>query len=189
VRAAAAEAGRDREPLLDPRVPVRLDAGTRGDRFQRAAHEGVAPEAVHPQPERGIELDPVGQPESLVKGQELVLAVVAQGADDEREIDLRRRRSFHRSAAASATNSGGVRASARVAGSRPIAASATAARARVASPASSSEFGSVLRRCANAAPTSRFNSAYSGGRPRRRKATRADSTFGRGRNTGRETGW
>ena len=61
-----------------------------------------------------------------------------------------------RGAAPSSTNSSGASASARVSAARPRAASASAACARVATPASSSEFGSVLRRCANAASTTRL---------------------------------
>ena len=82
----------------------------------------------------------------LERRHDLVLAVVAQRADDEREVDLRggaARVSGARSA--SATNSGGVELlGAHVAGSRPIASSAVGRRARSATPASSSEFGERL---------------------------------------------
>ena len=61
--------------------------------------------------------------------------------------------------------------------------------ARRREPASSSEFGSVFRRCANAASTTRLTRRSRPGSGRRRKATRAESTFGGGRKTVRETGW
>ena len=67
--------------------------------------------------------------------------------------------------------------------------SAAAASSLLAIPASSSEFGSVLRRCAKAPSTMRFRRRQSGGSSVRRNATSADSTLGRGRNTSRETGW
>ena len=57
----------------------------------------------------GLDPDPVAQVDALVDGQELVLAVLAQRADDEGEVDLRRRRPDHRSASASATNSPGAK--------------------------------------------------------------------------------
>ncbi len=56
-------------------------------------------------------------------------------------------------------------------------------------PASASEFGSVLRRCENAASTTCLIRAKPGGSGILRKATRAESTFGGGRKTVRETGW
>ncbi len=146
VGAAAAEAGRDREPLLDRRVPAGLDAGPRCEGLERAADERVAGEAVDAQLGGRRDVDPVGHADALVDGDELVLAVVAQRPDDERQVDLRGSGSPHRSASASARNSGGASASARTDGSRPIAASASTARSRLARPAISSEFGSVLRR-------------------------------------------
>ena len=129
----------------------------RGKRRERAADERVGGVALDAESVRGgLDLDPVGEREPLVDGQQLVPAVVAQWADDEAEVDLRGSRRLHPSASASATNSGGASASARTAGSRPIRASAAAASSRDATPASSSELGSVLRRCANAAATTRF---------------------------------
>src|SRR5439155_14316349 len=127
--------------------------------------------------------------EALVDGAELVLAVVAFGADDEREVDLgRRRRAGDRSASASPTNSAGRSASARVAGSRPMPSRARAASSRDATPASASEFASVLRRWANAPSTTLFTCGATPGAVRR-NATSAESTFGRGRNTSRDTAW
>ena len=94
------------------------------------------------------------------------------------------------SASASATNSCGLeRLGPRRGGrgrSRPAPPRAARATAR---PASATEFGSVLRRCANAASTTRLTPAKSSGSATRRKATSAESTFGGGRNTVRETGW
>src|SRR5205807_551916 len=121
-----------------------------------AAHERVAGEAPHAQRRRGVELDAIGDADALIDGKHLMLAVVTQRTDHEREIDLRGSRCSHRSSAwASSTNCGGASASARTFASLPIAASACTARTRVETPASSSEFGSVLRRWANAAPTIR----------------------------------
>src|SRR5579872_6211555 len=188
VGAAAAETGRDGETLLDVHAPARLDAGACGERLERAAHERVGEEPVDAERERRLDVDPVGEGDALVHGDELVLAVVARGPDDEGEVDLRGRGCSHRSASVSATNSCGASASARTDASRPIDASAATERSRDASPLSSSEFGSVFRRCANAAATTFFTRAKLSGKPVRRNATSAESTFGRGRNTARETG-
>ena len=95
-----------------------------------------------------------------------------------------------RSASARATNSGGASSSARTSGSRPIsrerrrrcARASRGRRARASSRASSA--GARTR-----PSTSCFTRAKSGGSSRRRKATSAESTFGRGRKTVRETGW
>ena len=46
VGAAAAEAGRDRDPLRDRRLPARLDAGRRGERGERVADDRVAAKPV-----------------------------------------------------------------------------------------------------------------------------------------------
>ena len=70
-----------------------------------------------------------------------------------------------------------------------MAASASTAAARVPAPASSRELGSVLRRCANEAVTILFTRAYASGSATRRKATSAESTFGGGLKTVRDTGW
>ena len=57
-------------------------------------------------------------------------------------------------------------------------------RSRLATPASSSEFASVLRRCANARLDDALQRRYSAPQSRvRRKATSAESTFGGGRKT------
>ncbi len=74
-------------------------------------------------------------------------------------------------------------------GSRPIASSAAVASSRVARPESSIEFARRLRLCANAAVTARFTAGKSDGSGRRRNATSAESTFGWGRKTVRETAW
>ena len=188
VGAAAAEPGRDRDPLRDRRTPAGLDAGGGGERGEGVADDRVAGEAGDRERRTGLDRDSVGEIDPLQEGRDLVLAVRAGRADDEREIDLRRRRRSH-SASVSAANSAGASASARASGGRPIEASAAAATSREQSPASASEFGSVLRRWANAASTTCLIRAKSSGSGKRRKATSAESTFGGGRKTVRETGW
>ena len=112
--------------------------------------------------------DLVGEREPLEHGDDLVLAVAPQRADDEREVELRRRvprraRAQRTSASASATNSSGASASARTSRPRPIAASAATTSSRLATPASASEFASVLRRCANAPRTTAAHRSASAG--------------------------
>src|SRR5260221_4042679 len=130
----------------------------RGEQLERVAHKRVLRETVDARVLRRYDVDAVGQADALVDVQWLVLAVLAPRPDDEREIDLRGCGRSHASACVSATKSPGSRASARVNASRPIAVSARAAASREARPASSSEFGRVLRRCANAAPTTPLTS-------------------------------
>src|SRR6478752_7411970 len=114
---AAAEAGGDRDLLLDLDPPASLDPRGSSELAERRADKRVAGEAVDHKLRRLFELDAVDEVDPLEDGQDLVLAVVAQRADDEREVDLGRRRgSAHRSALVSATSSAGARASARVAG-------------------------------------------------------------------------
>src|SRR4051812_40857024 len=190
VGAAAAEPGGDRDLLLDPDAPARLDARTAGKLAERRAHERVVREALHPKLLRLLELDPVDEVDALQDGQDLVLAVIAQWADHQGEVDLGRSGgTAHGKALTSATNSPGTSASARVSAGRPIAASAAAASSREASPACATEFGSVFRRWAKAAVTSSFTRPKSAGSSVRRKATSAESTFGWGRKTVRETAW
>src|SRR5262249_33674223 len=137
-----------------------------------------------------LDLDPVDEVDPLEHRQDLVLAVVALRPDDEREVDLRRCGcTHHANVSVSATNSGGESASARVDSVRPSSASAAAARSRETRPPSASEFGSVFRRCPNAAETTCLIRAKFSGSAVRRKATSAESTFGGGRKTVRETGW
>ena len=71
---------------------------------------------------RRLDADPVAEVDALEDRHDLVLAVVADRPDDEREVDLRRRGADHASASASATNSAGSSSSARTSRSRPIAA-------------------------------------------------------------------
>ena len=88
------------------------------------------------------------------------------------------------------TNSSGASASARALAGRPSAPSAATACARLATPASSSEFASVLRRWANAACTTRLRPLYSAPQSvRRSSASSAESTPGGGRKQVRATGW
>src|SRR5262245_54356976 len=122
-------------------------------------YECVAGKAFDVEPGRPFDGDAVGEVDALQDSRHLVLAVASMRADHERKIDLRRSREpRHSSACASATNSAGESASALVDEVRPIPARAAAASARLASPVSSSEFGSVLRRWENAAVTSRLSS-------------------------------
>src|SRR5262245_21198740 len=113
--------------------------------------KGVSNERVvlipaHFEPWRPFERDVVAEVEALENGHDLMLAVGAPRSDDERKVDLGRCKGPHLRAFASATNSEGSSASARMLGSRSIAVSASTARSRCATPASSSEFGSVFRR-------------------------------------------
>ena len=126
---------------------------------------------------------------------DLVLAVGAQRADDEREVDLRRRRRVrpraHRGAPrASATNSPGSSASARTSGRRRSLRAPPTACSRVATPASASEFGErlapVRERGLDDAP---HRSASAGaGDPRERDERRVDVAAAGGTPCG-ETGW
>src|SRR5262249_37103680 len=132
----------------------------------------------------------VGEPHALQHRRHVVLAVGADCPDDEGEVDLRVGKPLaHARDRSSSTNSSGASASALVAAGRPSAASASAARARSAVAPSSSEFGSVFLRWANAPSTTRLISPKRAGSGLRTNATRAESTFGRGRKTLRETGW
>ena len=135
VPASAARRGRGRRSSAPP---TRVSSGEAVDRSAAAARQ-----------------DAVGEVEALHDGRHLVLAVVAERADDEREVELRgRRRAVHAArASARATNSGGSSSSARAA-ARGRSPPAPPPPRPVARPASSSEFGSVLRRCAKAAATS-----------------------------------
>ena len=97
-------------------------AGLGGEQLERAAHERVVGEAVDVDlASAGSTSIAVGEVDALENGRDLVVAVVACRPDDEREVDLRCRRRAAHSARASATNSSGSSASARVSGSRPIA--------------------------------------------------------------------
>src|SRR5579871_134383 len=190
VGAAAAEPGRERDALLDLHPPARLDSGRRRKALEGRPNNGVALEAVDAKRGRFLDLDPVDKVDALEDGEQLVLAVLARRPDDEGEVELRGcRRPHHPSASVSATNSGGESDSARAFSGRPSISSAAAARSREARPASASEFGSVFRRCANAAATTCLSRAKSAGITVRRNATSAESTLGGGRKTVLETGW
>ena len=121
VGAAAAEAGCDRDVLLDFHAPTRLDSRGRGERSS-AARTSVSPRNPStraPAPPRARS----GRRGRSVGGRwHLVLAVVARRPDDEREVDLRGGGArFMQSFSASATNSAGASASARVSAGRPSA--------------------------------------------------------------------
>jgi hypothetical protein len=114
IGAPAAEPRSDRDLLVDPDAPPRLDAGSAPELLEGAADERVAGKAVDPKGPRFVELDPVDQVDLLQNGENLVLTVVTRRPDNEREVDLGRRRGSHRSASASATKSSGGSASARI---------------------------------------------------------------------------
>src|SRR5438445_1978092 len=158
VGAAAAETRGDRYALRDP--GGELDVAVRGQFSQGACHERVAGEAGDLRALGNTHLDAIRERDALIHGRDLVHAVRTPRADDEREVEFRRRdASLHGSARASVTNSGGGSSSARVAGGRPTVSRARTASARAASPLSSTEFASVLRRCANDASTTRLTRA------------------------------
>ncbi len=64
-------------------------ARRRRERLERAADERVVVEARDVELLGGVQLDPVGELERRHQGHDLVLAVVAQRTDDEREVQLR----------------------------------------------------------------------------------------------------
>ena len=153
VGAAAAETGRDRDPLRDRRTPARLDAGGGGERGRarrgRACRRGSRSTASAG---RGLDRDAVGEVDPLQDGRDLVLAVRAGRADDEREVELRRRRRSSQRLG----ERDELRRRERLGTRLRRAADRLERRRRDlarASPASASEFGSVLRRWANAAST------------------------------------
>ena len=84
VGAPAAEAGCDRHALREASLPPRLDAGLGREQLQGAGHDRVAREPAHGWPRSRPELDSVGQVDPLEDRADLVLAVLAHGADDER---------------------------------------------------------------------------------------------------------
>src|SRR5262245_59199167 len=194
VGASAPEACGDWNLLPDSDAPYRLDAGRPGEPDERSADDRVARESLDRQSVTWGQLDPVADVDSLEDRGDLVQPIDAPRPDHEREIDLCRGNCsalLHPArASASCTNSSGASSSARTLACRPSAASASWARSRSAKPLRSSEFASVLRRCANAAETTRraASSSESHGRVRP-KATSAESTLGGGRKQVRATGW
>src|SRR2546422_1474146 len=163
VRAAAAEPGRNGDPLLDARGKARTVAV--GKALERSADELVTGEAVYSQLDRALHRDTVRERDALKDRDDLVPAVVPSGADDECEVDLRGSRgAFHPSASASCRNSDGASSSARTFGCFPNPAIAASACARSVKPASSSELARRLRLCAKAASTTRLTRRKSDGR-------------------------
>src|SRR5206468_7833901 len=144
---------------------ARRRPGRLGQALERRADERVLGEALDPQHVRRRERDPVGQLDALQNRCYFVPPVLAERPDDEGQVQLGRceRLAHLDSAFARARNSGGASSSALTVGSRPISARAPVACARVARPASSSEFARRLRRWANAAVTTSFTRAKSGG--------------------------
>ena len=123
---------------------------------------------------RRLDRDAVGQVDPLEDGGDLVPAVVAERADDERQVQLRGRgRTVHAGrASARATNSGGASSSARAAGSRAIVAQrlgclARALRSRRARRSSRAACAGGRRRRSRAASRGRSRAAaHAGGRRR-----------------------
>src|SRR5439155_18119435 len=188
VGAAAAQPRGNRKTFLDPRAEARAVAVDHA--LEGATNERIAGEPSDAQRGRAVDRDPVGERNALVDRDELVVPVLTGRTDDERQVDLGGRGcATHSRASASARNSAGASSSPRTFGSRPIVAIASSARPRSATPASSSEFARRLRLCAKQASTTCFTRRKSCGSPVRRKATSAESTFGRGRNTVGGTGW
>ena len=188
VGAAAAEPGRDRDPLGDRRRPARLDAGGGGERARarrgrscrRRSRSTVsaAPGATATRSARSTRCSTVATSclPSARGGPTTSARLIFAGAGA-----LTEPRRARRTPAARALRH-----------APPVGGRSTRApplrRSREQSPASASEFGSVLRRWANEASTTCLIRAKSSGSGTRRKATSAESTFGGGRKTVRETG-
>ena len=190
VGAAAAEPCRDRDLASSIRTrQLGLDA-------RRAREPRRAPPRRSCRPAKPSTVEPRRRLESSIVSarsmrcrtvSDLVLAVRAERADDEREVDLRRcaERAAHASLRVSSTNSGGSSASARTDGSRPERGERRDRRSRVATRRrAASEFASVLRRCANAPSTTRPHSGEVVGQRRSAGTRRAPSRrSGGGRKT------
>src|SRR5215216_7059918 len=173
-------------------MPAGLDFRLGRQHFERPPDKRVGGKAGDGELVRGVQPDPVGERDPLQHRRDLVAPVRPRRPDDQRQVQLRGGEQLgHASAAARRTNSSGSSSSARALGARPSCASAAAASSRPAMPASSSEFGSRLRRWAKAPSTTRLSLGQGtrGRSARRRKETRAESTFGGGRKTVRETAW
>src|SRR5207302_1541006 len=105
VGAAAAEPAGDRDALPDAGVPQRLRMCACRESLERTPHERVVGKTLDAQAVAGLDGDAVAEGQALVHGGDLVLAVSAAGAYDERQVDLGGGgRAVHRSASASAAN-------------------------------------------------------------------------------------
>ena len=194
VGAAAAEPGGDRDPLLDRACQRGSTPAASASASSARADERVVGEPVDAE---------LGAPARARSGRRASIrcrTVATSCLPSSRRgpttsarliFAVARRASSRRSASASATNSGGSSASART---PAIAADAPRAppppRSRVATPASSSELASVLRRCANAPWTTLLERASSVGQlasaGTRRAPSRRSAAAGRPCAT---TGW
>ena len=159
----------------------------RVERRERAPHDRVAREPV----DGGAVAGSSGggrEPDALVNGHELVLAVGARRANDEREVDLRRRRARSRPRAPS----GAPRIGRRKLLGPHVAPRPTGQRldSRLARRDPSER--ERVRECLAPVRERSLDDALDlrrGPGAIRRNATSAESTFGRGRKTSRETGW
>ena len=183
-RSAAAASERRRRARPRPgsasRSAPRQRAPARAaSRVERRAHDRVVREAVDARLGRAARPRRVGEVEPLEDRHDLVLAVVAARADDEREVDLRRRPSAplaHREPRVSATNSSRLErlgADVRVAADRRERRHRPARATRPRRARGSS--ASVLRRWANAASTTRLTVASRLRQPRCARTRRAPS--------------
>ena len=153
-RAAAPSAASELPPPSPAATGIRFSIRTRqrGSTPARAASASSAPRTsvspakpVDAQLGGRLELDPVG--ERRCAGRRSTTSCLPSsrgGPTTSARLILAGAGRPHRSASASATNSGGVERLGANVGARPIAASAAAACSRVATPASSSEFGERL---------------------------------------------
>ena len=154
VGAPAAETGSDGNLLRQAHRPAGLDTRCLREQRQCGRDRRVVRETCDPRPARQLQRHPVGEIDALQDRRHLVHAVIPPGPDHQREIELgRRRRACHASSRANARNSAGGSSSALVACGRLRAPRTRSTSERLATPLSSIEFGSVLRRWAKAAST------------------------------------
>ena len=131
VAAATSEPGRDRDALLDPYAPARLDSCGHSEGLEGAPYDRVLGEAVDRKVVGGLEHDVVVDVHALEHREDLVLAVAANRSDDEAEVDLRvGARAPHPRCFPSSTNSSGWSSSARARVERPIAVRPSSTRER-----------------------------------------------------------
>ena len=136
----------------------------------------------------GLERDLVGELDPLEHGRHLVLAVPAAGPDDEREVDLRVRLHGEQPLELDELVRR-ERLGAYVRGRRPDSVSASAALSRDGDACERERVRQRLAAVGERGLDDSLDLRKRSGSGRRRKATSAESTFGGGRKTVRETGW